>query len=187
MKKKIIRVLSVLMIGGLLSVTNASKASAASTFGTIVRAAQAMSTIQIEKNHIAERINIKTQQQIPVVVQKPALTVFGVYSYIEHGKVHNDTNETVHRSNLPLTILTYQEGYGNITGVSIDGVALESALLTKVQINDGDDIDKVCAQAIFLDESLIKNLSDGSHSVIVKCTDTRGITLIDGFTFNLVN
>lgn len=185
MKKSLKKVLSVLMVGGLLSVMPVFKASA-STFGTIVRAAQAMSVAQMEMNHIAERVNIKTQSQIPIPVEKPALTVFGVYSYIEHGTVHNDINETVHRSNLPLSILTYQEGFGNITGVSIDGVALNSALVTKVQF-DGEDIDTNCAQLIVLDESVISALSTGSHTITVNCTGRYSATLVDYFSFNLVD
>lgn len=187
MKKKLMKVLSILMVGGMLSAAPVFKASALGSFDTIIRAAQAMSVAQMEMKHIGERISMKSQTTIPITIQKPALKVFGVYSYIEHGTVHNDTNETIHRSNLPLSILTYQEGFGNITGVSIDGVPLDSALLSKVQIDDNQDIDNVCAQLIVLDESVISTLKGGSHVIVVNCTDTHGTTLQDSFSFNLVN
>ena len=101
-----------------------------------------------------------------------------MWSYIERGTVHNNPNETVHRANLPLTALLCQEGYGNITGVSIDGVPLKEALISdKIQVEDEYSIDECCMKAIFFDEDLISNLSDGYHYVVVQCTGLNNKTL----------
>lgn len=162
-------------------------------FDTIYRAAATMKTEQIKINKIANEIQLKLNAPTyedygsTTQVTKPALSVFGIWSYIEHGTVHNDSNEVVHRQNLPLSILLYQEGYGNITGVSIDGVPLESALLSdKIKLEDNYSIDECCAQCIFLDEELISNLSDGYHYVVVQSTGLN-TTLSDSFSFYLAD
>ncbi|AOR25018.1 hypothetical protein [Clostridium taeniosporum] len=167
---------------------NRRKRSLGNPFNMIIRATQTMKTEQLKMNKILNEINMKKQYQTvsTITTQKPKLTVFGVYSYIEHGTVHKDYNETIHRSNLPLSILTYQEGYGEITGVSIDGVAIKSALVAKGQIDENQPIDDVCAQVITLDESLISNLSDGSHSIEVSCTG-KNKNITDNLTFILAD
>lgn len=142
----------------------------------------------MKMNKILNQMNMKQQYKSVTTssTQKPLLTIFGIYAYIEHGSVHKDYNETVHRHNLPLTIQTYQEGYGEITGVSIDGLSIDSALLAKGKVDENKSIDDVCQQIITLDESLIDNLNDGSHSIKVSCTGRNG-TFTDDLTFILID
>lgn len=154
----------------------------------IINAAQSMKTAQMKMNKIVNDMNMSKQYTTVTntTTAKPNLTLFGIHSYIEHGAMHKDYNETVHRSNLPLSILTYQEGYGEITGVSIDGTPLQSALLSKIKIDDNHTIDEVCAQLIVFDESLINSLSNGKHSITIKCTGKNG-TRTDDASFILAD
>ncbi|WP_143318624.1 hypothetical protein [Clostridium sp. HBUAS56017] len=205
MKKKIItKILSCLLVGAVLGLVPASRASAVGLFGTIYRAAQAMHTAQIRMNKIMDDINFKTQlypkpgssttttplpgeNTTPVI--KNNLKTFAIDSYIEHGAVHKISNERIHKGNLPLTILTWMSGYGNVTGVSIDGVQLENALVAKAAY-ENVDMDKRCMEFITLDESVINSLSNGNHRIVVSCTgpyQSTYITYTDDFTFDLVD
>ncbi len=195
MKKIMTKILSCMLVVGLICVAPIYKASATNLFATIMRAANTMSALQMEMNHIMDKVSVGTKAGVgtepggnPPKVQNNLIT-FAIDSYIEHGTVHKQSDETVHRSNLPLTILTWMSGYGNITGVSVDGVELDSALVAKAAYDDVD-ISKRCMEFVTIDESVISALSDGNHKIVVRCTGPNGsgyVTYTDDFTFNLEN
>lgn len=197
LKKKLIAVL----LGSFLTITcTCSTASAANLFATIQRAGRACSSIQMEQQQIVKRMTQPTYTRttsgtVTPVVRKSStvssrkqLSVFGVYSYIEHGTVHNDYGETVHRSNLPLYALMYEEGYGNIVAVTIDNVGLKSGLVSeRISLDDQTPIDEACAQLVVFDDSVIKNLSDGFHNVMIFATNEKGELFSDNFSFVLAD
>lgn len=198
MKKIIAGILSCLMITAGLCLVPTSNASADTLFNIIMRAAQTMSALQIENNHYMERTPMPTRTSggstqpiiIPPPPEKESLKTFAIDSYIEHGSVHKFSDETIHKSNLPLTILTWMSGYGNITGVSVDGVDLASGLVAKIPF-DNVNIDTRCMEFVTLDESVINSLSNGNHRIVVTCTGGNGsgsiISYTDDFTFNLAD
>ncbi|MDS0527718.1 hypothetical protein NNC19_18675 [Clostridium sp. SHJSY1] len=205
MKRKIIiKSLSCLLIGVIIGITSVSRVSALGSFDTISRAAQAMKTAQMRMNKILDDINFKTQYYpspssgkvtipLPGEITTPAirndLKTFAIDSYIEHGSVHKISNEIVHKSNLPITILTWMSGYGNVSGVTIDGVQIENALVAKASY-DNVDMNKRCMEFITLDESIINSLANGNHRIVVSCIgayNSNYITYTDDFTFNLVD
>jgi len=194
-KKKIVTIL----LGIFLTIScTPSAASATNIFAMIQRAGKAASSAQMEMDRIARRMNkpnytkTTTGEGAPVVIKsttvssRPQLSMFGVYSYIEHGKVHNDYGETVHRSNLPLYALMYEQGYGQIVGVSIDNVGLSSALLTeRFALDDTTPIDEACAQLVIFDDEVIRSLSNGAHNVMIFAVNEKGELFSDNFSFVL--
>ncbi|BCZ46916.1 hypothetical protein psyc5s11_29830 [Clostridium gelidum] len=199
MKRKLMTkiISSFLVAGTLLFMAPSSKASADIMFNMISRAAKTCSSIQMEQQKILSRgsmvtpsrPSIPTPISIPQIQQKKNLATFAIDSYIEHSTDHKQSEEIVHRSNLPITILTWMSGYGNVTGVSIDGVALDSALVGKAAY-DNVDIDTRCMEFITLDDSTISALNNGKHKVVVSCTGLSGssfVTFTDDFTFDLEN
>lgn len=196
--KTIKRFFSGLLVACMLCAIPAYKASADSLFNTIMNAGSTLSAYEIEIKHIMDRMTMPTTPSnptipvtipVPVEEQKNNLITFAIQSYIEHGKVHKVSDETIHKKNLPLTVLTWMSGYGRITGVSIDGVEVKSALVAKVPF-DNVDMDKRCMEFVTLDESLINSLSNGNHRIIVRCTGPDGsgfVTYSDDFTFNLAD
>lgn len=209
MKLKLLKKITAGIVAGLLAVTvTTTTASASNLFATIYNAGRACSSAQMEMQRIADRMNAKytttsTGVVEPVIVEpqittgsfkpttinvRPQLSTFGVYSYIEHGTVHNDYGETVHRSNLPLYVLLYEEGYGNIIGVTIDGVGLDSALVTdRLEFDDGTPIDEACMQLVIFDDSVIQKLSNGEHNVVIFAANENGQKFCDNFTFVLAD
>lgn len=199
MKRKLMtKIISSFLVAGiLLFMAPSSKASADIMFNMIYRAAQTCSSIQIEQQKILNRGSMVTPSRpyvptpipVPEIQKKNNLATFAIDSYIEHGTSHKVSDEIVHRSNLPITILTWMSGYGNVTGVSLDGVALDSALVGKVAY-DNVDMDTRCMEFITLDDSIISALKNGKHKVVVSCTGLNGssfVTFTDDFTFDLEN
>lgn len=196
--KTIKRFFSSLLVACMLCAIPAYKASADTLLGIIMRGGNTLSAYEIEMRHIMDRMTMPPRPSnptipvtipVPVKEQKNNLITFAVESYIEHGTVHRVSDETIHRKNLPITVLTWMSGYGSITGVSIDGVEVKSALVAKVPF-DNVDIDKKSMELVTLDESLINSLSNGNHRIIVRCTGPDGagfVTYSDDFTFNLVD
>lgn len=196
--KTIKRFFSCLLVACMLCLIPAYKASADPIFDMIRNAANSMSADEMEMKHIMDRMTMPPRPSnptipvtitVPVKEQKNNLITFAVEAYIEHGTLHNISGETVHKKNLPLTILTWMSGYGSITGVSIDGVEVQSALVAKAAF-DNVDIDKRSMEFVTLDESLINSLSNGTHRIIVRCTGPSGsgfVTYSDDFTFNLTD
>lgn len=89
---------------------------------------------------------------------------------------------------MPLYALLYEEGYGNIVGVTIDNVGLSSALVSeRLTLDDNTPIDKACAQLVIFDDSVISKLSNGSHNVMIFAANEKGQLFSDNFSFVLAD
>lgn len=89
---------------------------------------------------------------------------------------------------MPLYALMYEEGYGNIVAVTIDNVGLKSGLVSeRISLDDQTPIDEACAQLVVFDDSVIKNLSDGFHNVMIFATNEKGELFSDNFSFVLAD
>ena len=130
--------------------------------------------------------NNNQSTQINISESYPDLTLFGIWQYSDGGVNHYDINETVHKSNLPLTILTYQEGYGDITGIWIDNVPLYRVYLSNKEVADSNyTINQCCFRAICLEDE-IRNLDNGIHFITIQCTGLNDIQSAT-FSFNLTD